>query len=175
MPILYDEENFGEKSFTVENVASTQWLNDSLPKNLLPFAIDWGANFFCIDHKTGNIFYFVRDVWSDNISAQRNLEINTRYLTNSLFVFLDGLVFDDEDIQILWRAAKPVLKHRRGAGIRLLAVPSIASTAKGARVGFAQNLFNSTATGRRPQQGSSNITRGPGLRLLSPDKVLRLD
>ena len=32
LPILYDEENFGEKSFTVENVAITQWLNDSLPK-----------------------------------------------------------------------------------------------------------------------------------------------
>ena len=36
--------------------------------------------------------YFLRDVWSDNLSTEKNLEINTRLVAESFSQFVDGLI-----------------------------------------------------------------------------------
>lgn len=97
LSMRYFKSKADDPNFTIEGIAKNQWNVRKLPPTFLPFAIDWGGNYFCIDHQTGKIYYFVRDVWSENISVEENFKVNTRYITESINNFIDGLQFNDED------------------------------------------------------------------------------
>lgn len=93
----YRKDFQDDPDFTIEGRAKSEWATMALPKNLLAFAIDWGGNYFCIDHMDGKIYYYVRDVWSENLSPEKNFLVNSKFLSESFNQFIDGLTFDDVD------------------------------------------------------------------------------
>jgi len=97
MPLLYNKSFGDDPDFTLNGIAKDEWGSRKLPPTFLPFAMDWGGNYFCIELDSGNVYYFVRDVWSDNISIEKNLEINSIYVTDSIKTFVDNLTINDED------------------------------------------------------------------------------
>ena len=63
---------------------------DSLiPSGFIPFADNWGGDYFCIDKDEGSIYFFAMDYTDDH-------ERGKRYLTSSLTEFIEGLVNTDE-------------------------------------------------------------------------------
>ncbi|WP_428243988.1 SMI1/KNR4 family protein [Gynuella sp.] len=66
-----------------------------IPTHLLPFALDWGNNYICID-MTGKVFFLATDSWHDDLSMEDNVKKNTRLLCNTLDEFIDSLVSEDE-------------------------------------------------------------------------------
>lgn len=56
-----------------------------IPPGLVPFAQDWGGNYFCIDGETGGIYFYAMDSGDD-------FEHGKRYLIDSLKAFIDRLV-----------------------------------------------------------------------------------
>jgi 7-cyano-7-deazaguanine synthase len=97
IPIRYTKDFGDDPDFTAEGRAREGWAGNTLPNNLFPFAFDWGGNYFCVDHQTSAIYYYLRDVWSEKLSAEKNFEINTRFMANSLSEFLNGLVPGEDD------------------------------------------------------------------------------
>ena len=61
-----------------------------IPESFIPFADDSGGNYFCLDRKTGKIYFFIMDEDSDFKSRQR-------YLAPSLKEFIEGLVKGDNE------------------------------------------------------------------------------
>lgn len=90
-PFLYFQVKQDDPDFTINGRAKEEWAEGKLPKNLLPFAIDWGGNYFCLDLQSGGIFFFLRDVWSENLSREQNWAANTRFVTDAFGKFVDGL------------------------------------------------------------------------------------
>src|SRR5258708_3774553 len=56
-----------------------------IPPGLMPFAQDWGGNYFCVDGETGGVYFFAVDCGDD-------FERGKRYLLGSLKTFIDNLV-----------------------------------------------------------------------------------
>ena len=92
LPLVYAYEH----SEPMDGWVESHWAEKTLPTNLIPFATDWGDNFFCINRDDGKIYYFIRDVWSEYLSVEDNLEINARFLSNSFDDFISKLVVDDD-------------------------------------------------------------------------------
>ena len=53
-----------------------------------PYAFDWGGNYICLQKNSSRIYYYVRDVWSDNISTEANFAKNTILIADSFTEFL---------------------------------------------------------------------------------------
>ena len=66
-----------------------------IPRNLLPFANDWGGNFFCLNLDNYSIVYFATDSFDEDLTMQENHIKIQRYLTNSFSNFVDGLVTEE--------------------------------------------------------------------------------
>jgi hypothetical protein len=66
-----------------------------LPKNFIPFAIDHGGNYFCINSK-GAVIYYAMDVWDEEFDNEQNQYYAQTYLTHSFQAFLAGLTEVDE-------------------------------------------------------------------------------
>jgi len=98
IPMLHAEDPSAEPVYTLEEYAERLWKNGTLPKNLVPFATDWGDNLFCLSREDEKIYYFVRDVWSENLTAEENMDCNTQLLSSSFDEFLDKLTIEDEDL-----------------------------------------------------------------------------
>ncbi len=96
IPMRYAKKFGDDPAFTAEGRAREGWAEKKLPTTLFPFAFDWGGNYFCINLENGEVSYFVRDVWSENISVEKNLEINTKPVTTSFESFVKALVTCDE-------------------------------------------------------------------------------
>ena len=56
-----------------------------IPPGLVPFAQDWGGNYFCVDGDTGGVYFYAMDSGDD-------FEGGKRYLVGSLKTFIDNLV-----------------------------------------------------------------------------------
>ena len=97
MSFIYCKDFGDDQDYTLNGRAKEEWREKTLPPTLLPFAFDWGGNYFCIDLITGHVCYFVKDVWSDNISTEKNWEINTDYVTDSISKFIENLQINDDD------------------------------------------------------------------------------
>jgi hypothetical protein len=97
MPIRYAEKFGDDPDFTAEGTANEGWTQDTLPRNLFPIALDWGGNYFCVNHENGGVYYFIRDVWSDNLSVEKNLQVNTRFVTSSLSEFVCSLIPGEDE------------------------------------------------------------------------------
>lgn len=97
IPMLYSADFEDDPDYTLDGRTKDEWGKQSLPKNLVEFSMDWGGNYFCFDYISGKIFYFVRDVWSDNLNYEQNLKVNSRLIANSFSEFIDGLIENDDD------------------------------------------------------------------------------
>lgn len=77
-----DEEMVDEE--TVDEIVVDLLSGAHIPPTFIPFADDAGGNYFCVDRDTGNIYFFAMDLGDD-------LENGRRYITSSLFEFIEGL------------------------------------------------------------------------------------
>lgn len=66
-----------------------------IPKSLIPFAVDWSNNYFCIDENEG-IYFYTTDAWYENLTAEENQTKNTRLLFHGLDKFLNSPVDESE-------------------------------------------------------------------------------
>jgi cell wall assembly regulator SMI1 len=69
-----------------------------VPPNLLPFANDHGGNFFCLDLKTGAVYFFATDAFDPDLTAEANHRAAQRRLAGSFEEFLAGLVENEDGL-----------------------------------------------------------------------------
>ena len=79
IPMKYSKQFEDDPDFTLEGRAINEWEVNELPKNLIPFAFDWGGNYLCLEKNSWQIIYYVRDVWSENISREANFKKKFNY------------------------------------------------------------------------------------------------
>lgn len=87
IPIKYPSEKLGE----LEVSKSYHKLNTiGVPKNYLPFAVDWGGNYFSIDLSNSDIVLLLMDLgeFSDE---------SVKYLTTGFENFIDSLEEEGEE------------------------------------------------------------------------------
>ena len=84
----YSKQFEDDPDFTLEGRAINEWELNELPINLIPFAFDWGGNYLCLEKNSWQIIYYVRDVWSENISREANFKKIQLLLRNHLRNFL---------------------------------------------------------------------------------------
>lgn len=101
IPIKYYKESSNNKNRLMPYIAMDLWERKLIPKNFLPFAIDCGGNYFCIDLNNGKIYYYTLDDWSDNLSVTDNQSKSTNYLCDSFNDFISKLVCE-EDLEELY-------------------------------------------------------------------------
>lgn len=97
MPLLYCEGSGDDPNFTLEGRTLKRWDNGVIPRYFLPFAMDWGGNYFCYHLDKNSIYYYVTDIWSDNISAEKNFIVNSTFLASCFSEFLDLLIDNPMD------------------------------------------------------------------------------
>ena len=51
IPMKYSKQFEDDPDFTLEGRAINEWKLNELPKNLIPFAFDWGGNYLCLEKK----------------------------------------------------------------------------------------------------------------------------
>jgi cell wall assembly regulator SMI1 len=95
-PLLYCKDFGDDPDFTANGRVKEEWHEKVLPPSLIAFAMDWEGNYFCIDHTNGHIFYFVRDEWNDTLSDEKNWEMNSYYLTDSIKNFVENLLLESD-------------------------------------------------------------------------------
>jgi hypothetical protein len=88
LPII--PEGRSEDEFGLSNnlqAALTGLLLDGphIPQEFIPFAEDWGGNYFCQDMDSGYVYFFSMDCGDD-------FERGKRYLTKTLTDFINNLV-----------------------------------------------------------------------------------
>ena len=97
IPMLYNKSFEDAPEYTLNGTAKLEWMENTLPKHLLPFAMDWGGNYICINLTTEEIVYFVRDVWIDSLTTEKNFQRNTRLMCSSFNELLESLVVEEEE------------------------------------------------------------------------------
>lgn len=70
-----------------------------IPPHLLPFANDWGGNFFCLNLNTGAISYFATDSFYSDVSPKENQAKAEQPICSDLTCFVQGLI-DEDDIMV---------------------------------------------------------------------------
>jgi cell wall assembly regulator SMI1 len=81
---------------SVQSVYAVAMAKGLVPKNMLPFAIDPGGNFFCLDVADGSVSYWLNDVWDATLSVDANRVKAQRVLSDSFDDFLKALVSEDD-------------------------------------------------------------------------------
>jgi hypothetical protein len=81
LPIKYPSDNLGNMNIetTYENLISK-----GIPKDYLPFAVDWGGDYFSLNLKTNDIVLLLMDLGVFNENA-------VKYLTTGFSNFIDNL------------------------------------------------------------------------------------
>ena len=95
--VRYARDFGDDPDFTLEGRAVNEWEEMEVPPDLIPYAFDWGGNYICLHKNSGRIYYYVRDVWSDNISTEANFAKNTNLIADSFTEFLSYLHTDPEE------------------------------------------------------------------------------
>jgi hypothetical protein len=70
-----------------------------IPATILPFAVDDGGNFFCLDLVEGSVCFFATDCFDSDLTTTENHMNAYRWLTESFEAFLSGLK-DESDIDL---------------------------------------------------------------------------
>lgn len=68
-----------------------------IPAHLLPFANDWGGNFFCLNLDTGAVSYFTTDTFDSDLSPEENHAEAERPVCSNFLRFVQGLI-DEADV-----------------------------------------------------------------------------
>ena len=97
IPMKYSKQFEDDPDFTLEGRAINEWKLNELPINLIPFAFDWGGNYLCLEKNSWQIIYYVRDVWSENISREANFKKNSIIIAKSFDEFLNCLKENPDD------------------------------------------------------------------------------
>lgn len=97
IPFLYAKDFQDDPDFTLEGRVKEEWENNEVPKYFLPFALDWGGNYFCLHLEDHCIYYYVRDEWSDNLSIEKNFINNSTIISNSFKDFISFLEENPDD------------------------------------------------------------------------------
>ena len=97
IPMKYSKQFEDDPDFTLEGRAINEWKLNELPKNLIPFSFDWGGNYLCLEKNSWQIIYYVRDVWSENISREANFKKNSIIIAKSFDEFLNCLEENPDD------------------------------------------------------------------------------
>ena len=97
IPMKYSKQFEDDPDFTLEGRAINEWKLNELPINLIPFAFDWGGNYLCLEKNSRQIIYYVRDVWSENISREANFKKNSIIIAKSFDEFLNCLEENPDD------------------------------------------------------------------------------
>ena len=97
IPMKYSKQFEDDPDFTLEGRTINEWKLNELPKNLIPFAFDWGGNYLCLEKNSWQIIYYVRDVWSENISREANFKKNSIIIAKSFDEFLNCLEENPDD------------------------------------------------------------------------------
>ncbi|TKC89209.1 SMI1/KNR4 family protein [Trinickia terrae] len=63
-----------------------------LSPNLIPFAIDHGGNYFCLDRD--GVYFYVVDAWRAEVGFEENARHAKRHLTDGIRSFINGLEED---------------------------------------------------------------------------------
>lgn len=70
-----------------------------IPATILPFAIDDGGNFFCLDLVQGGVCFFAVDAYDPDLTASENHLNSYRWLVDSFESFMSGLK-DESEIDV---------------------------------------------------------------------------
>lgn len=97
IPMKFHQDFGDDPDFTLEGRTQNEWKDLRIPNYLIPYAFDWGGNYICIHKDNGTIFFYVRDVWSDNISREKNFSINSKLIANSFTEFVSYLQVNPDD------------------------------------------------------------------------------
>lgn len=95
-PFAYNSQTNNAPESLIDGCYISMVDREVIPKNLLPFANDWGGNFFCLDLDNYSIVYFATDSFDEDLTMQENLRKLQRYLTNSFANFVNGLVAEED-------------------------------------------------------------------------------
>ena len=96
MSILYRREFSDSPDFTLDGRAQAEWTSNKVPRTLLPFAMDWGGNYFCLGLDDGRVYYYVFDTWDEHLSAEENFAVNSTAIAPSFGYFIDHLQPSEE-------------------------------------------------------------------------------
>ena len=91
-PFVYNTQTNDDPRSLIDGCYISMLDREVIPRNLLPFANDWGGNFFCLNLDNYSIVYFATDSFDEDLTMQENHIKIQRYLTNSFSNFVDGLV-----------------------------------------------------------------------------------
>ena len=94
---------------TIEETYSLGGQKAFLPRNLIPFAIDHGGNYFCLDGDN-RVYFYAIDAWNPELAFDANARRAKRYLVNGLRVFVNRL--RKKVIEPAFRAS--IMMPRRG-------------------------------------------------------------
>ena len=67
-----------------------------LPAHLLPFANDWGGNFFCLNLDTEAVSYFTTDSFDSDLSPEENQAQSEKLVCSNFLRFVQGLIDEDD-------------------------------------------------------------------------------
>lgn len=95
-PFVYNSQTNNALGSLIDGGYISMVDREVIPKNLLPFANDWGGNFFCLDLDNYSIVYFATDSFDEDLTMQENHTKLQRYLTNSFANFVNGLVAEED-------------------------------------------------------------------------------
>lgn len=94
-PFVYNTQTNDDPRSLIDGCYISMLDREVIPKNLLPFANDWGGNFFCLNLDNYSIVYFATDSFDKDLTMQENHIKLQRYLTNSFSHFVEGLVTEE--------------------------------------------------------------------------------
>jgi len=75
---------------------STMVGRNVIPQTILPFAIDDGGNFVCLDLKDGCVCFYATDTYDPDLTTAQNHLNSYRWLADSFSDFLSGLKDESE-------------------------------------------------------------------------------
>lgn len=94
-PFVYNTQTNDDPRSLIDGCYISMLDREVIPRNLLPFANDWGGNFFCLNLDNYSIVYFATDSFDKDLTMQENHIKLQRYLTNSFSHFVEGLVTEE--------------------------------------------------------------------------------
>ncbi len=88
IPFRYSKDFGDDPDFTLEGRVAEEWKTGEVPRNFLPFGMDWLGNYLCIDVQDHRIAYYDRDT------------ADTCYIAPSFTRFISNLRFCPTDFRL---------------------------------------------------------------------------
>lgn len=94
--IKYYNLTLGSSTLLIDNCYYYMIERKVIPRNIIPFAIDWGGNFFCINQDDNSVLFYAVDSFNDELTLEENHKNAQLYLAPSFNVFIKNLMNEDE-------------------------------------------------------------------------------